>query len=87
MGDLFEGTAAELVIWAAICAIVVAVGIYVIGRIRGLPAQQEPTAHEMLSKFRELHSKGELSDSEFREIKTKLAARLQDELKDNGQTG
>jgi uncharacterized membrane protein len=87
MGDLFEGTAAEVIIWASICAIFVAVALYVIGKVRGLSAQQEPTAHEMLSNFRELHSKGELSDAEFREIKTKLAARLQDELKDNGQTG
>ena len=49
--------------------------------------QQEPTASELMSKFRELHSRGELSDAEFRTIKTTLAARLQEELKDNGETG
>ena len=71
----------------SLLATVVAVAIYVIGRIRAAPAQQEPWASELISKFRELHSKGELSDAEFREIKTNLAARLQDELKDNGETG
>jgi len=87
MGDFFEGRAAEWVIWAAVCAALIAVGIYVIGKVRELSAQQEPTAHELIAKFRDLHSKGELSDAEFREIKTQLAARLQEELKDNGETG
>lgn len=87
MGDLFEGRAAEVVIWIAVWAVLGAVAIYVIGKVRGLSAQQELTAQELISKFRDLHSKGELTDAEFREIKTTLAARLQDELKDNGETG
>ena len=36
---------------------------------------------------RELHSQGELSDEEFRTIKTNLATQLQDELNDNGEKG
>ena len=87
MGDFFEGWAATFVIWIAICAALTVVAIYVIGRIRGVPAQQEPSTHEMIAKLRDLHSQGELSDAEFREIKTKLAVRLQNELKDNGETG
>lgn len=91
MGELFEGRAAGLVIWVAVCAILTAVAIYISGRIRSLSAQQEPTASELLSKFRDLHSKGELTDAEFREIKTTLAPRLQDDLedglKDNGEKG
>jgi hypothetical protein len=50
-------------------------------------AQEELSANQLLAKFRELHSKGGLSDAEFRTIKTKLAASVQDELKGNGQTG
>jgi len=87
MSELFEGRGAELVLWTALLAIMVAVVIYVIGRVRGAPAQKEPTASELLAKFRELHSKGELSDAEFRTIKTTLAVRLEEELKDNGETG
>jgi len=87
MSELFEGRGAELVLWTALLAMLVAVVIYVIGRIRGAPAQQEPTASELISKFREMHSKGELSDAEFRTIKTTLAVRLEEELKDTGETG
>lgn len=87
MADLWNDPVAQVVMWGALFAIVIAVGIYVLGKIRGEAAQQEPTASELLSKFRELHSRGGLSDEEFRTIKTNLAARLQQELKDNGGTG
>jgi hypothetical protein len=76
-----------LVLYFAVLAIVVAVAAYAIARLRGASAQQEPKAGELLSKFREMHSRGELSDAEFREIKTTLAAQLRKELKDDGQTG
>ena len=32
----------------------------------------------MLSKFREMHSRGELSDEEFRKIKTDIKAKIQE---------
>jgi len=71
----------------ALLAVFIVTAIYVLGLIRDKAAQQEPTASELLSKFRESHSRGGLSDEEFRTIKTTLAARIQAELKDNGETG
>jgi uncharacterized membrane protein len=87
MWESFQDRWDEFLIWAAVFAVIVPVVIYVLGKIRPEPVQQEPSASELMSKFRELHSKGHLSDTEFRTIKTTLAARLQDELKDNGETG
>jgi len=84
---LLESSPQELVLWTAILAVVAAVAVYVIGKVRGETVQQEPGASELLSKFRELHSRGELSDAEFRTIKTTLAAKLQEELKDDGESG
>jgi len=87
MDRLLEAGAEFLVLWTAILAALVAVAIYVIKKVRDKAVQKEPTASELLSKFRELHSRGELSDAEFRTIKTTLASQLHEELKDNGQTG
>jgi uncharacterized membrane protein len=95
MAELLNDSLAQLVIWLAVLAILVVVAVYVLGRLRPSstrqgptgPAQQEPMASELMSKFSELHSRGGLSDAEFRTIKTKLAAQLQQELKDNGETG
>ncbi len=84
---MFDDPVAEVVLWTALGAILVIVAVYVIGKIRGEAVQQEPPASELLSKFRDLHSKGELSDTEFRTIKTTLAAQLQEGLKDDGEMG
>ena len=35
---------------------------------------------DMMDAFRDLHGRGQLSDDEYRSIKTKLAARLKAEL-------
>ena len=40
-----------------------------------------------MSKFRDLHSRGGLTDAEYRTIKTTLAVQLKQQLKDNGDKG
>ena len=87
MGKWLGIPGADLVVWLAVLAILTAIACYVIGKIRAESVQQEPGASELLSKFRELHSRGNLDETEFRTIKTTLAARLQDELKDDEETG
>jgi hypothetical protein len=72
-----------LVVWLAVLAILLAVAWYVVDKIRPKPAKKEPLASQWLSKYRELHSQGVLSDEEFRTIKTTLNKQLQDELKRN----
>jgi hypothetical protein len=84
---IFQDPIAEIVLWGAIGAAAIAVGAYVLSKLRSEPAQQELDASELMSKFRDLHAEGQLTDEEFRTIKTTLGARLQDELKDNGETG
>jgi hypothetical protein len=90
MAPLVELGLDGLLFWPAVlvaCVVLVSVGVYLAGRIRRKSLQQEPTGAELLAKFRELHSKGVLSDAEFRTIKTTLATQLQGELRDNGETG
>jgi len=87
MWQLLDTEPQRLVVYMAILAGSVAVTAYVVSKLRGDPVQHEPKASELMSKFRELHSRGELSDAEFRTIKTALAKQLQNELKDTGETG
>jgi len=84
---LLEVQPERLVILVALVMVLAAVGAYVIGKVRAASLQQERPASELLSKFRELHRRGDLSDEEFRTIKTALAPRLREELSDNGETG
>ena len=77
----------NLVAGVAALAILVAIGTYVAGNIRAKAVQKELTANELLTKFREMHSRGVLSDEEFRTIKTTLTDRLQIELRGKDETG
>jgi hypothetical protein len=77
----------RFVISFAILAILVAIAAYFISKIRAKTLQREPLASELLSKFREMHSRGVLTDAEFRTIKTALAEQLQKELNDNSERG
>jgi hypothetical protein len=76
-----------IVVWLAVLAAMIAVAAYFILKFRAKTLQNEPPASELLSKFRDLHSQGELTDEEFRTIKTTLSAQLQRELNDSGKTG
>jgi hypothetical protein len=71
---------ARLIVNTALLAALVAVGFYLIGRIRGRYRESDVRTGILLDNFRELHSGGQLSDEEYRNIKSKLAARLRDEL-------
>jgi len=67
--------------------VMTAIGIAVARRYRDHEANDMSETSDMMSKFRELHAEGGLSDEEFRTIKTKLASELKTELNDNSSTG
>lgn len=75
----------EIMLWMILLLASVTLGLYSLRMFRGRPAKQESSTSELLSKFRELHSRGELSDAEYRTIRTTLAADLQQELNDTGE--
>jgi hypothetical protein len=55
-------------------------------RWRGDSANDQLSASELLTKFREMHRRGSLSADEYRTIKTKLATRFDTALSDNDKT-
>ena len=75
----------EWLLWTAVLTTLLTATVVVLGKIRRKTLQQEPPASELLSKLAELHSRGELSDAEFRTIKTTLAAHLQRQAEDGGK--
>lgn len=83
MADFLSTPAAQLVILVAMTAALIAVGVYVILKVRGGGPEELPSASSLLTNFRELHSEGDLSDEEYRTIKAVLSEQLQEELKDN----
>ena len=87
MEEFWQDPIVQLVLWSAVFLVLLAIATYAVLKIRAEAAQSEPPASEMLSKFRELHVEGDLSDEEFRTIKTTLTERLQTELTGTDETG
>jgi uncharacterized membrane protein len=87
MADILNSPTGQLVVMLAICAALGAVGIYLVAHFRNAAREQGPTSSDLMTNFRELYSRGELSDEEYRTIKTKLASRLQNETNDSSSSG
>jgi hypothetical protein len=80
MAEFLASPLANVILLLAVTAASVAVGVYVIGRVRAALGDREVPSSELPTKFEDLHSQGELSDEEYRTIKAMLAARLEREL-------
>jgi hypothetical protein len=75
----------QVVLWSAVALAVSALAIAALRKWRGDANNGQPQANELLTKFRDLHVRGGLSDDEYRTIKTKLATQLDAELNDTKQ--
>ena len=71
---------------AAIVALV-AVGVYAVSKWRDATDDDTSTASELLTNFREMHSRGDLTDEEFRTIKARLSYEIREELRDSDNEG
>jgi hypothetical protein len=60
--------------------VLMALGLAIVRRFRDMKNGDAVESSEMMSRFRDLHDQGGLSDEEFRTIKTKLAAKLKAEM-------
>jgi len=80
MTQFLLSTPAQLVIWLTVLVILVALGGYIVGRLRDQSDDERQTANELLTNFRDLHDQGDIAATEFRKIKTVLGVQLQMEL-------
>lgn len=80
MAEFLNSPLANVVILIALTAVLIAGGIYVIGRVRAALYSKDPPSSHWMTNFREMHAKGELSDEEYRTIKSVLAEQLEREL-------
>ena len=86
MTALFRHPLSQAALWFAVIFALSALAVIAVRRWRGSANDVQLKPSELLTKFRELHGRGTLSDDEYRTIKTKLARQLEAELRDNDQT-
>jgi len=86
MTDLLRHPLFTAALWFAAIFALLALAVVVVRRFRGGAADDRPEASELLTKFRDLHARGGLSDDEYRTIKTKLATEFETEITNSDHT-
>jgi uncharacterized membrane protein len=86
MPELFSHPLLKAALWFAVIFLLLALAATALRKWRGSAADDQQDASELLTKFRDIHRRGGLSDDEYRTIKTKLATRTDAELNHNKET-
>jgi len=86
MTDLFRHPLSIAALWFAVIFALLALAVLAVRRWRDGSADDQQTSSQLMTKFREMHLRGSLSEDEYRTIKTKLAADIEAKLNDNNQT-
>jgi uncharacterized membrane protein len=82
MPELFRHPLLEAALWIASILVLFALAILFLRKWRGSSAEDQHDPTELLTKFREIHVQGGLSEDEYRTIKTKLATKIDTKLND-----
>jgi uncharacterized membrane protein len=82
MLEFLTTTEAQAVLSVATLLVLMMVGYYVVRKFRDHTTHDQRTPNDMLTNFREMHQQGDISDKEFRKIKSVLGPQIQEELKD-----
>jgi hypothetical protein len=80
-------TLVQLLISGGILAGLIVVGWLVVQRFRGGAADVGRSEREMLTKFQEMRHEGDISEAEYRTIKSVLGEELQRNVKDGKNKG
>jgi uncharacterized membrane protein len=67
--------------------VLTSLAMYFVRRFRDRASDDQPGSYELLTNFREMHARGELTDVEYRTIKTRLAAEIQQKFKNASKEG
>lgn len=72
----------QLTLWLGLLLGLVVVCMVVVQRFRGSAAEKDSAGGQVLANFQEMHSRGDISDADYRKIKSVLGAQLHSELRD-----
>jgi len=70
-----------------VLAIMILLSVMVLGKLRNFADEDRVDTSKMMTNLEELREQGDISDEEFRKVKSVLSEKLQRELNDNGEMG
>jgi hypothetical protein len=87
MAGLLQQHYFDLAVSLGVLLLVAGAGAYLLRRFRDRAGEDGTPRCDLLTKFGEMRSRGDLSDMEYRTIKTVLAASFQNELNGDDEKG
>jgi len=75
-------TIAQVLVAMGMLIGLVIVAVLIVQRFRGSAVRSESSTPELISNFQEMHSRGDITDADYRKIKSVLGDQLHSELKD-----
>jgi hypothetical protein len=87
MAEILRDHFVELAIGLAGLLLMMLGAAYLVRRLRDRADDDKNIPSELITKYREMHSRGDLSETEYRTIKTVLATQFQDELNGTSEKG
>ena len=85
MSEFLHTPTAQVILSLAVLAVFVVIGVYVVLRFRGFSDEDEQSANQTYTNFREMYEQGDISDAEFRKLKTVLGRQIEEELDNTGR--
>jgi hypothetical protein len=70
-------TLLQLLTWVGVLIGLILVAVLIVQRLRGYRAQTGLGPEQLLANFEEMRTRGDISDADYRKIKSVLGARLQ----------
>jgi uncharacterized membrane protein len=87
MRHLSAETMTQVMLAMGVLMALVIVGVLIVQRFRGGMTQRGFTAGELMANFQEMRGRGDISDADYRKIKSVLGDKLQSELNDGKDKG
>jgi len=87
MRPLSAESLSQIIMALAMLLALLIVAVLVVQRFRGGTADRGFSSGELLANFQEMRGRGDISDADYRKIKSVLGDKLQGELKDDKDTG
>ena len=82
MKQVSAETLVQVILWLSVLMGLVIGAALIVQRFRGGAGEKGASANELIANFQEMKSRGDISDADYRKIKSVLGAHLQSELKD-----
>jgi uncharacterized membrane protein len=80
MWDFLTSPVAQVVLWVVALLVLMAISYYLLRRYRDRIDEDVLGPNEWLDNYREMHAEGDISEGEFRKVRTVLDEKIQQEL-------